>query len=86
MERQYFNPGSICLLSDGRIFKVIDNSNFNPKKQEGMVCVQFLDRDECSFIEADRLDVVEENRGLMALMVFESTRSVHVRLNRLNNV
>jgi hypothetical protein len=83
---QYFNVNDVCLLSDGRIFKVLDNSGFNPKKQSGMLWVEFMDRNECSFIEAEKLDVVESNRGLMAIMIFESTRSIHLRLNKLSNI
>lgn len=81
----HFNPGSICLLTDGRFIKVLDTLDYHPKKG-GLIRVQFMDQDDCSFVEGKHLSVVEKCMGLQALMIFESHRSIHLRLNRLSKV
>lgn len=86
MRAECFPESAIVLLSDGRILKVIESSSFDTKKKKGLICVRFMDRDEHSYVEGEKLDVVEVNTGLTALMIFESSRSIHVRLNRLSSV
>jgi hypothetical protein len=80
-----FENGEILLLIDGRILKVVDSHSFG--KDSTMIQVQFIDRSESSFIDADSIDV-ESNLGNSgaALANFHAIHGIHLRLNRLNGV
>lgn len=75
--------GDVILLSDGRIFAVVDVANFN----KPTMCVQFIDRNECSYVDPDNFDI-EKNLGQSneVLAYFHSMRGVHLRLNRMSKI
>lgn len=83
MAKNKVNNGDIVLLSDGRMFRIVD---VTPSYDE-MIYIQFVDRDELSFVEYNRLDI-EANLGKdpQALAMFHSIRGIHLRLNRMNQI
>jgi hypothetical protein len=80
-----FQNGDILLLTDGRILRVVDNESFGSSSD--MMMVQFIDRNENSFVDKDTLDI-EANLGRSgaALANFHAINGIHVRLNKLGNV
>lgn len=77
--------GDILLLSNGRLARII--SDVSDSYVKGLMEIQFLDRDEPSFMDPEDLDV-EENlgSGSATLCQFYTARSIHLRLNRMNKV
>lgn len=75
--------GDILLLMDGRILKVVDSK----PSLGGLVTVQFIDREEESYLDIKKLDI-ENNLGQdgNAAFNFHIARSLHLRLNRLSNI
>ena len=74
--------GDILLLSDGRLLRVLDSVAWDT-----MNCVQFVDRDECCYIEIKEVEI-EHNFGKdpAAFMNFQLAHGLHLRLNRLAKV
>lgn len=81
-----FRDKCVYLLADGRMFKVVDSSRYDSETGSGIVCVQFVDKDECSFVEANKLDIVAFDRGVSGMISFAAARSIHIRINRMSKV
>lgn len=73
--------GDVLLLMDGRMLRVME------MRKDGLNAVQFLDRDEESYIAFDKIHI-EGNLGQNDYVIasFYTSRSIHLRLNRMNKV
>lgn len=74
--------GDIILLSDGRLLRVLDSVALDT-----MSCVQFVDRDECCYINIKEIKL-QHNFGKdpATSMNFQLARGLHLRLNKLAKI
>lgn len=73
--------GTVLLLMDGRMLRIVE------KRKDGLSAVQFLDRDEESFIELNKLHIERDlGQDDQVVASFYTSRSIHLRLNRMNKV
>jgi hypothetical protein len=81
MKTKHLSVNSVCFLKDGRIFKVLEKY-----KSYDHIMVQFMEEKDPVFLDPRKLDVVEFKDDFMASFIFESIRSIHIRLNKLSDM